>query len=158
MATATIPGPSRRYEKEIFLPNGTKVIEQHSVTSVRIVGYATNEAAQAAIIAAAGPGVTASSDRDGVFYAVNIETDVVGDAFANVHVVTFNSQGGTDPDPASKTVTYGQQYGALATTTRVDYVFSGWYTEVSGGGSLITSTSMVDLTEDITLYAKWVAA
>ena len=40
---------------------------------------------------------------------------------ANEYTVTFNANGGTEPVPASRSVTYGEAYGELAETTREDY-------------------------------------
>ncbi len=76
---------------------------------------------------------------------------------ANTYTVTFNAQTGTAASPASKSVTYASTYGALATTTRIGYTFSGWYTGVGGTGTNITSSSAVAITTDQTLYAKWTA-
>ncbi|MCL1885590.1 MAG: InlB B-repeat-containing protein, partial [Dehalococcoidia bacterium] len=70
-------------------------------------------------------------------------------------VVTFNSNGGSTPSPASKTVTYGAAYGALATVTRTGYIFTGWYTAASGG-SLVTASTVVSNANNHTLYAQWV--
>ncbi len=72
-----------------------------------------------------------------------------------VHTVTFDAQGGTTLSPATKEVTYASKYGTLATTTRDDYVFDGWWTAPDGGGTQITPDSTVSLIADQTLYAKW---
>jgi len=37
------------------------------------------------------------------------------------------------------------------------YDFAGWYTEANGGGTLVDATSVNSVTEDQTLYAKWIA-
>ena len=71
-----------------------------------------------------------------------------------VHVVTFNTNGGSTPSPTSKSVTYGQTYGTLPTVTRSGYAFNGWYTGISGG-SVITSGTVVSITANQTLYARW---
>lgn len=158
MATASVPGPSKIYFEEVWLPDGTKTIYKHYLTTTIIVGYTSNSDAQAAADAATTSGVTASVNKDGpVFYSVTIETDVISSGFQNILVITFDADGGTDPSPASKNVIYSRTYGTLATTSRASYVFSGWFTEINGGGDEITAGSTVDITEDTTLFAKWIA-
>ena len=73
---------------------------------------------------------------------------------ANTYMVIFDAQEGT-VNPEDKTVTYDETYGVLPTPLKPGYTFSGWYTETGGAGQLITSSSTVDITSDITLYAKW---
>ena len=74
---------------------------------------------------------------------------------APVYEITFEVGAGTAPDPTAMSVTYGQAYGALPTTTRTDYVFAGWWTESGGTGIQITADSQVHLTASQALYAKW---
>ncbi len=74
---------------------------------------------------------------------------------ADSYTVTFDSQGGTEPIPASKTVTQGSAYGTLATTTREGYIFAGWFTGEVGGGEQVSASTMVTAVFDHTLYAKW---
>ena len=74
---------------------------------------------------------------------------------ANTYTVTFDANGGS-VDPASKQVTYNATYGDLPTPTRTGYTFNGWYTEAAGG-SQRTSSTKVQITTDITLYARWTA-
>ena len=69
--------------------------------------------------------------------------------------VTFDGQGGTAPIPSSMIVTNGLTYGTLATTTRAGYTFAGWWTEVNGGGDVVTAATTVTITTAQTLYAKW---
>lgn len=72
---------------------------------------------------------------------------------AKTYTVTFNPNGGT-VSTASKTVTYGQQYGSLPTPTRIGYKFDGWFTSASGGTQVKTTTT-VNVTANQTLYAHW---
>lgn len=72
---------------------------------------------------------------------------------AKTYTVTFNPNGGT-VSTASKTVTYGQQYGSLPTPTRIGYKFDGWFT-TSGGGTQVKSSTTVSITANQTLYAHW---
>ena len=52
------------------------------------------------------------------------------------------------------TVTNGQPYGTLPTPSKDGYTFDGWYTKESGGNRITTST-IVNLTSNQTLYAHW---
>jgi uncharacterized repeat protein (TIGR02543 family) len=76
---------------------------------------------------------------------------------ADTYTVTFEANSGSEPDPPSKNVTFGQPYGELATTSRTGYSFNGWFTAVSGG-TLVISTTEVTTTTDHTLHAQWTAA
>ena len=75
---------------------------------------------------------------------------------ANTYTVTFDANGGNTPVPASKTVTYGSAYGALATTSRTGYSFAGWFTAASSG-TQVTAATIVNTAADHTLYAQWTA-
>jgi uncharacterized repeat protein (TIGR02543 family) len=70
------------------------------------------------------------------------------------YTVTFNANGGTTPSPTSKTVVFGDEYGTLATTTRTNFIFLGWFT-ASSGGTQVTSATIVETSEHHTLYAQW---
>lgn len=72
----------------------------------------------------------------------------------NAYKVTFDKNGGNDPTPSSKTVTYGSTYGDLASCTRTGYTFDGWYTAASGGTKVATTTK-VAITAAQKLYAHW---
>ena len=74
---------------------------------------------------------------------------------ANSYTITFNANGGT-VSQGQKTVIYSQPYGTLPTPTRLGYTFKGWFTSVSGGNQ-ITSTSTFYQTTNQTLYAHWEA-
>ncbi|RRJ95725.1 hypothetical protein Ga0100231_016970 [Opitutaceae bacterium TAV4] len=74
--------------------------------------------------------------------------------------VTFDANGGTAPNPASKTIDVpliGTNYGTLATTTRTGYTFADWYT-AANGGTQVTSGTAVSPLSDHTLYAHWTAS
>lgn len=71
-----------------------------------------------------------------------------------VCTVTFDSNGGSEPVPGSKPVTYGELYGALPTVTRAGHAFAGWWTE-KDGGTRVTDTTRAFLTANQTLYAHW---
>jgi uncharacterized repeat protein (TIGR02543 family) len=59
--------------------------------------------------------------------------------------------------PGSKPVTQGEIYGELPIPTRTGYIFEGWHSAVSGGGTKITETNVVTLSVAHTLYAYWTA-
>ncbi|MCR5590335.1 MAG: InlB B-repeat-containing protein [Lachnospiraceae bacterium] len=69
--------------------------------------------------------------------------------------VTLNAMDGTCATP-SITVTYGSTFGTLPTPTpsQAGKAFIGWYTERYSGDQ-ITSSTRVDFTEDLTLYAHY---
>jgi len=69
--------------------------------------------------------------------------------------VSFDAQGGS-VSPTSKTVTPGSSYGALPTPNREGNTFGGWWTGTGGTGSQIVSSTIVSLTVNHTLYAKWI--
>ncbi len=74
---------------------------------------------------------------------------------ANTYTVTFNAEGGSAPNPASKSVTFGATYGPLATTSRAGYTFAGWWTGPGGTGTQVLTTTVVATANNHTLYAKW---
>lgn len=73
----------------------------------------------------------------------------------NKYTVTFNPNGGNlASSKKTKSVTLGKGYGSLPTPTRNNYTFAGWYTSQIGGIN-ITSTTIVSLSKNQTLYARW---
>lgn len=65
--------------------------------------------------------------------------------------VTFNANGGT-VSTKSRNVSRGAQLGALPMPTRKGCVFTGWWTQKSGG-ALVSAASKVS--GSMTLYAHW---
>ena len=66
--------------------------------------------------------------------------------------VSFNPYNGSAVSPSTYTRYYGERFGSsYPTTTRPEYTFEGWYTEISGGSSIDTYT----LVGDTTFYAHW---
>ena len=75
---------------------------------------------------------------------------------ANKYTVTFDYQGATGGNStANRNVTYDAAYGTLPAPEKTGYVFKGWYTQIEGRGSQITSTTTVNITDAQTLYAYW---
>lgn len=72
---------------------------------------------------------------------------------ARTYRVNFYGNGGT-ATPSSKTVTYGEPYGELATATRDGYAFKGWFTR-STDGDEVTPDMTVSITSGQSLYAHW---
>ena len=56
----------------------------------------------------------------------------------------------------TKKVTHGGTYGLLPVTYRKGFVFDGWYTGENGTGTKINSSDTVNITNNTTLYAKWI--
>lgn len=80
------------------------------------------------------------------------------------HTVYFDYNGGTG-SPDSMQVQNGKAYGTLpeypihptkeiSETEIMSYLFTGWYTEPNGG-TRVYPTSVVNRTDDHTLYAHW---
>ena len=74
---------------------------------------------------------------------------------AKTYTVTFNANGGT-VSSGNISVTAGSTYGLLPTPTRTGYTFAGWFTDVVGG-TRITANSIVSISANQTLYARWTA-
>ena len=56
----------------------------------------------------------------------------------------------------TKKVAYGSAYGLLPITYRKGFTFDGWYTGENGTGTKINSSDTVNITNNTTLYAKWI--
>lgn len=67
--------------------------------------------------------------------------------------VTFNANGG-QANGSTKEVYQFEQYGTLPTASRTGYKFDGWYTGLTAGVK-ITDTSIVNLSSNQILYARW---
>jgi len=68
--------------------------------------------------------------------------------------VTFNSNGGSAPNPVNKAVTNGSAYGTLPNVTKTGSTFDGWYTAATGG-TKIEPSSIVSNAGNHALYARW---
>jgi len=66
--------------------------------------------------------------------------------------VTFNANGGSAPNPATKHLFPGNPYGTLPTVTRGGCRFDGWFTEASGGTKVDEKSVFTGIK---TLYAHW---
>ncbi len=71
----------------------------------------------------------------------------------NQYTLYYDANGGS-VSPDLKTVTNGSTYGTLPVPERNGYMFTGWYTQRSGGTER-TSASKVALNDDEVIYAHW---
>lgn len=67
--------------------------------------------------------------------------------------ITLNANGGTVA-PGSKTAYLSDTYGSLPTPTKEGYSFDGWYSSISGGMS-VTSSTTITTPSSHSLYAHW---
>ena len=77
---------------------------------------------------------------------------------ASTYRLTLVANGGHFDSPSDTTkivdVTYDDEYGMLATPTKENYIFKGWFTEETGGTE-VTASVIVKKTENHMLYAHW---
>ena len=73
---------------------------------------------------------------------------------ANTYTINFDGNGGTT-STESKEVTFNEEYGTLPNASRDGYIFNGWYTETTNGEE-INETTVVEITNNQTLYAHWI--
>jgi uncharacterized repeat protein (TIGR02543 family) len=68
--------------------------------------------------------------------------------------VTFAPNGGSTTVPASVQVIFGETYGTLPATNRPGFIFTGWFTALTGGTSITAATTVAN-SADHTLHARW---
>jgi len=68
------------------------------------------------------------------------------------YTVSFESNGGSTVE--EKSVTVGDVYGELPTPSKENYAFGGWHSD-SEFTTQVTSSSIVEINGNHTLYAKW---
>lgn len=68
--------------------------------------------------------------------------------------ITFDSQGGSSPEPENLIVEYGASYGTLPAVSKTGYIFRGW-SKSPYGGDEIDMWTKVSQPGDFTLYASW---
>ena len=73
----------------------------------------------------------------------------------NTCTVHLSTQGG-GISTTDMTVTCGSTYGTIPTPSKPGYTFDGWYTALSGG-TKVTSSTIVTNASNHTLYARWTA-
>lgn len=74
-----------------------------------------------------------------------------------VHFITvsFDAQGGIDPEPGTIKAIRNAYYGNLPVTSREAHAFSGWFTAPEGGTQVTSRTMVNAAAQDHTLYAQW---
>ena len=70
--------------------------------------------------------------------------------------LAFDENGGTAV--SDKYVYYPRTYGTLPTPTRTNYTFNGWWTGLSTGTQVISTTAVTTTSLSQTLYARWTSA
>ncbi len=87
---------------------------------------------------------TVSSSTSGDYYAKWSLRD---------RTLTFNADGGTMYDETTVKVANGKTIPALPGANRAGYYLDGWYTEKNGGGTKLTTDTVIS--ENKTYYANW---
>ena len=72
--------------------------------------------------------------------------------YGEIITVSFNATG-WNVTPDSKMVSFNNPYGRLPIPNRIGFSFLGWFTD---NNEEVTSESIVNITNDHTLYARWV--
>ena len=88
----------------------------------------------------------------GYLYSPENDCELYAKWTANTYTITFNVNDGDNLENNTKDVVYAEKYGELPIPTRAGYTFVGWFNSVS---KEITADSIVDITENIVLTAKW---
>ncbi|MDR0831850.1 MAG: InlB B-repeat-containing protein [Bacillales bacterium] len=73
---------------------------------------------------------------------------------ANQYVLTLVYNDGVTSN-TTITVYYDNTYSNLPSPERIGYTFEGWYLTSNLSGEKITNSSVVSITDNTTLYAKW---
>jgi uncharacterized repeat protein (TIGR02543 family) len=118
---------------------------------VTVGGYACTGWTGAGSIPATG-----TTHTTGPIVLNTVVSEITWQWAGNPYTVTFDSQGGTVPSPASKVVTFDATYDTLATTTREGYTFDGWWTGADGTGTEVTAVTPVTSASNHMLYANWI--
>ncbi len=136
--------------------NQYALLRYNTYASVPISGYLTSAYSTSTIFTATS-GIHTLTDR---FMSDKIViyrcVPYAGTAAVSIVTLIFDAQGGT-VIPSSGSVTYGSIYGSLPTPARTEYTFAGWWTGSGGTGAKVTENTGVTVSENHTLYAKWVA-
>lgn len=149
---------------DVYLPEGKIIRVKEAITSQDIVATLTPETyangvkvVQDQYHASADDVYTSFALTPNENYGLNTDGQYI--ILAADYTVTFDENGGTAlaEEDKTKTVTYGETYGALPTPEREAYKFKGWYTEAEGG-TRIVARSQVEQEADHTLYAHWTRA
>ena len=83
---------------------------------------------------------------------VNNDTVINIDYTLNTYKITYQSNGGTYVAPTY--AKYGEKISANGNPTRNGYTFNGWYMDAA---CTQHASDSIEIKEDITLFAKWIA-
>ena len=93
----------------------------------------------------------------GANYTANASITIYAKWTVNTYTATFNKNGGdTEANPTTRTTNYNTTVTLPTAPTRTGYTFSSWNTAANGSGTVFTASTAV--TNDITVYAQWVAS
>lgn len=84
-----------------------------------------------------------------------VKAEVEEELEENQYYIYFECEGGV-VSINKMVVTNGTRYGVLPTPSRIGFYFFGWYTEPIDGEK-ITMETVINLTDNQTLYARWEA-
>jgi len=93
------------------------------------------------------------SGWDGDFANITSDTEITAKFTINSYTISFNSTGGSQV--ASKSANYNTLISMPANPTRSGYKFVGWYTTSAYSTIFNFNTN---ITENRTLYARWIAS
>ena len=99
---------------------------------------------------------TGTTYAAGSTYSANAATSLYAQWSTNSLTITYNANGGSTPLGGSTTTLTGGTIASLPTTSYDGHSFVGWFTAVSGGLQ-VTTTSPHGQTENFTLFARWSA-
>lgn len=70
--------------------------------------------------------------------------------------LAFDENGGNAV--TDKYVYYQETYGTLPTPTRTNFTFNGWWTGLSTGTQVLSTTTVTTTSTSQTLFARWISA
>ena len=114
----------------------------------KLAGWALDSESETADFAGGGT-VKNLSETDGAkitLYALWIEKEA--------HTITYELNGGTNADVNPATFKESAAV-TIASPARTGYEFAGWFTASDFSGTAITGWGAGEMTENVTLYAKW---
>ena len=140
--------------RRIVVPNGVKTIGKRAFAGCAKLEQITIPATTTAIAADAFANVPSGFTIHGSLNSY-AQTYAAGNGIRFVAddacTITFDATGGTG-SITSRMIRKGEAIGTLPTASKANNALEGWYTSVSDGTKVTSSTVF---TEDTTLYAHW---
>ena len=95
-------------------------------------------------------------------YAIMADCEITAVCTASTYTITYKDKGdvafsGSHESGYPTTHTYGTST-TLKSATKSNFTFAGWYNNASCTGDPITTLGATAYTDNITLYAKWIAS